>query len=147
MPSRTYRILAVNDILDNLVLLQTLLELEGYVVDVATSGKLALSKIAATVPDLVLLDVRMPDTNGFEVIQHIRQNQQFPAMPILLVTADNEVSAVEGIEIGANDFIRKPIDPDDLLVRIRTFLQLEHQFSSEASNTSTSTQTAISNQI
>ena len=80
------RILVVDDVADNSFLLQTFLELEGYQVEVADSGYLALEKIETAPPDLVLLDVMMPGMNGYEVVKHIRENQQLPFIPILLVT-------------------------------------------------------------
>ena len=123
LPSQNPRILVVDDLADNLFLLQTVLETEGYDVDTADNGSLALAKIEAEPPDLVLLDVMMPGMNGFEVTRRIRQNSKLPFIPILLITAYEEASVIEGLEIGANDFIRKPIDFDELLARIKPFLQ------------------------
>jgi len=119
--SQVYRILVVDDLVDNLFLMQTLLETEGYVVDVANNGSLALNKIEASPPDLVLLDVMMPEINGYEVTRRIRQNDTLPFIPILLITAHEEPRVIEGLEIGANDFIRKPIDFEELLARIKEF--------------------------
>jgi CheY-like chemotaxis protein len=116
--SQSYRILAVDDVDDNLLLLQTLLESEGYTVDVANSGRMALEKIQTTPPDLVLLDVMMPDMNGYEVTQHIRENQRCGDLPILLISAHDEVRLEQGVAAGANDFIRKPLDFNRLLSRI-----------------------------
>ena len=73
----------------------------------------------------VLLDVMMPGMNGYEVTQRIRNNDKFPFFPILLVTAYEDASAIEGLNIGADDFIRKPIDFDELLAKIKAFLRLE----------------------
>ena len=123
LPSVSPRILVVDDLADNLFLLQTVLETEGYDVDTADNGSLALAKIEAEPPDLVLLDVMMPGMNGFEVTRRIRQNSKLPFIPILLITAYEEASVIEGLEIGANDFIRMPIDFDELLARIKPFLQ------------------------
>ena len=125
MSMQVYRLLAVDDVPDNLFLLQTILEMEGFTVDVATSGSTALNKIKAAPPDLILLDVMMPDMNGYEVTQQIRQDESLPSIPILLITAHDEASALRGIALGANDFIHKPIDFDELLTRIRTYLHLE----------------------
>lgn len=137
-PAQAYRLLAVDDMPDNLFLLQTILESEGFAVDVATSGSAALSKIKASPPDLILLDVMMPGMTGYEVTQRIRQDESLPAMPILLITAHDETIALKGLELGASDFISKPIDFDQLLTRIRAYLQLEHtaevEPSLEASN-------------
>ncbi len=114
------RILVVDDFPDNLFLLQSALEAEGYEVDTANNGRIAIAKIEASPPDLLLLDVMMPGMNGYEVTRNIRENHQLPFIPIILVTACEEASAAEGLEAGANDFIRKPINFDRLLARITT---------------------------
>jgi CheY-like chemotaxis protein len=114
-------ILVVDDIPDNIFILQTILELEGYMVDTALSGRSALSKIQASPPDLILLDIMMPGMNGWEVIQHIRQNHNLPFIPILVVTAIDEINATQGLKAGADDCIRKPFDNDELLVRVKAF--------------------------
>jgi DNA-binding response OmpR family regulator len=113
----------VDDLTDNLFLLQMILEAEGYQVDTADSGSTALLKIENSPPDLILMDVMMPDMSGYEVTHQIRQNRNLPFMPILLVTAYDEADAIQGLALGANDFIRKPIEFDKLLSRIEAFLQ------------------------
>lgn len=120
-----HRILVVDDLEDNLFLVQTLLETEGYEVETADNGRSALAIIEAAPPDLVLLDVMMPGMNGYEVTRRIRQNQQLPFIPIMLITAYDQVDAIEGFTNGANDFIRKPIDFDELLTRVKSSLQLD----------------------
>jgi CheY-like chemotaxis protein len=121
--SQTDYILIVDDIADNTFLLQTLLEQEGYQVEVADDGYTALNKIESCPPDLVLLDVMMPGMNGFEVTRRIRQNTALPFIPILLVTGYSEPMPADGFDAGADGFIRKPIDFDELLRRIRSILQ------------------------
>jgi CheY-like chemotaxis protein len=121
--SQLCRILLVDDLADNLFLMQTLLETEGYDVDVANNGRLALTKIEASPPDLVLLDVMMPEINGYEVTRCIRQNDTLPFIPILLITAYDETGLIQGLDVGANDFIRKPINFDELLAKIRELCQ------------------------
>lgn len=116
-------ILVVDDLPDNYILLQTVLEAEGYQVEVANSGYAALESIASHPPDLVLLDVMMPGMNGFEVTRRIRQNSSTPFIPILLVTGYSEPTPADGFEVGADGFVRKPIDFDELLNRIRAILQ------------------------
>lgn len=113
----------VDDLEDNLFLLQTVLEAEGYKVDTANSGQSALLKVKAAPPDLILMDLMMPDMNGYEVTRQIRQDQELPFVPILLITAHEESNALRGLALGANDFIRKPIEFDTLLARIQAFLQ------------------------
>ncbi len=117
------RILVVDDLPDNYFLLQTVLESEGYVVEVADSGRAALESIASHPPDLILLDVMMPGMNGFEVTRRLRQNPSIPFIPIFLVTGYSEPAPADGFGVGADGFIRKPIDFDDLLNKIRTILQ------------------------
>ena len=114
-------ILVVDDLVDNILFLQMALEFEGYEVETADSGSLALAKIAASPPSLVLLDIMMPGMSGYEVTQWIRQNQQLPFISILLVTAHEEINASEGLALGANDFIRKPIDLEELLAKVKVF--------------------------
>ena len=121
--SQTFRILIVDDIIDNLFLLQTVLEAEGYEVDTADNGRAALAKVEASPPDLILMDVMMPDMNGYEVTKEIRQNKNIPFVPILMVTAYADANDIQGLAMGANDFIRKPIEVDLLLARVSNFLK------------------------
>lgn len=120
------RILAVDDTPDNLILLQALLGAEGFDVDVAPDGESALKLIEQSPPDLILLDVMMPGIDGFEVTREIRNNRAIPYIPILLLTAFHEVSVAEGLDAGAEDFIRKPFDQDELMARVRSLLRLKH---------------------
>jgi two-component system, sensor histidine kinase and response regulator len=120
------RILAVDDTRDNLILVQTLLESEGYEIDLVSDGATALQKVAQSPPDLILLDVMMPGMDGYEVTRRIRSNPDLNYIPILLITAFHESSVVEGLDAGADDFIRKPFDTDELLARVRSLLRLKH---------------------
>lgn len=121
--SETHSILIVDDLPDNLLLLQTLLEVEGYQVEVADAGKSALEKIKSSPPDLLLLDVMMPELDGYELTEMIRQDDDIPYFPILLVTAHSDASKQQGMELGANDFIYKPIvDFDGLLSKVEDLL-------------------------
>lgn len=121
--SQNYRILVVDDNADILLLLETLLTGEGYAVDVASNGTSALAKIVTSPPDLVLLDVMMPGMNGYEVTQQIRQHPLLAGIPIILLTAYPEVDMVEGLDIGGDIFLRKPLDEAVLLARIRALLR------------------------
>ncbi|HEY9878786.1 MAG TPA: response regulator [Leptolyngbyaceae cyanobacterium] len=118
-------LLVVDDLPDNLALLQFMLEAEGYQVETAENGKLALSKVWDAPPALIMLDVMMPDLNGCEVARQIRKNPALPSMPILLVTAHKDINLTEAIEAGANDLIHKPLDIDEVLGKVKTFLHRE----------------------
>lgn len=120
------RILAVDDTPDNLILVQTILESEGFEMDLVADGISALQQITESPPDLILLDVMMPGIDGYEVTRRIRSNTALPYIPILLITAFTESSVVEGLDAGADDFIRKPFDTDELLARVRSLLRLKH---------------------
>lgn len=122
--SERVEILAVDDTPDNLFLLELILgEVENYHLCCAQSGRDAIEAIKASPPDLVLLDVMMPDMDGYEVTRHIRQNPALPYIPILLVTAHPETSATEALTAGADGFIRKPFDIDSLLQRVDGLLK------------------------
>jgi two-component system, sensor histidine kinase and response regulator len=123
---KKYRILTVDDTEDNLILVKTLLESEGYNIDLAKDGEIALEKIAKLPPDLIILDVMMPGINGYEVTRRIRNNPELNYIPILLLTAFHESSVVEGLDAGADDFIRKPFETEELLARVRSLLRLKH---------------------
>jgi two-component system, sensor histidine kinase and response regulator len=124
--SKIDRILAVDDTQDNLILVQTILESEGYEIDLASDGIKALQQIEQSPPDLILLDVMMPVIDGYEVTRRIRNNRAISYIPILLITAFHESSVVQGLDAGADDFIRKPFDTDELLARVRSLLRLKH---------------------
>ncbi|NEQ26440.1 MAG: response regulator, partial [Microcoleus sp. SIO2G3] len=110
-----YQILIVDDIPDNVFLLQMLLEAECYEVETAPDGSTALKKVKECQPNLILLDVMMPDLSGFEVTRRIRQDQAVSDIPIVLITAHDEASLDEGLQAGANEFIRKPVECDRLI--------------------------------
>ncbi|KAM3098099.1 sensor histidine kinase [Phormidesmis sp. 146-35] len=120
------RILVVDDTPDNCLLIQAILQDEGYQVELSDSGKDALDKINQSPPDLVLLDVMMPGMDGYEVTRRIRDNSALPFMPILLTTAYDQPSVAQGLDLGADDFIRKPVHFDELLARVRALLRLKH---------------------
>ena len=124
--SKTDHILIVDDTPDNCFLIESILAGEGYKITVAESGVLAMAEIAKSPPDLVLLDIMMPEMDGYEVTRRLRANNDLPFMPILLITAFDHPSVVKGLDLGADDFIRKPFDVDELLARVRSLLRLKH---------------------
>ena len=120
------RILIVDDVPDNLFLVRTILEEEGYEIITSSNGHYALKIIETEPPDLVLLDVMMPIMDGYEVTRRIRAMKDLPFIPILLITAYDRANAVKGLDLGADEFIRKPIEADELLARVRSLLRLKH---------------------
>jgi CheY-like chemotaxis protein len=114
-------ILVVDDIPDNCFLLQAFLEAEGYSVDTAESGSEAIAKIELNLPSLVLLDVMMPGMNGFEVAESIRENLHLLSLPILFVTGMDALKTSEIEQANVNGIIRKPIDLEQLLEKVKSF--------------------------
>jgi two-component system cell cycle response regulator len=105
------RILVVDDNLQNLRMLADWLASESYVVSTAVDGFEALEKIAAERPDIVLLDVVMPELNGFEACRRIKADPAIAHTPVIMVTALSDVDdLVRGFEAGADDFITKPVN-------------------------------------
>jgi CheY-like chemotaxis protein len=106
-------------------LMQALLESEGYQVEIADSGRAALAHINQSPPNLVLLDIMMPEMNGFEVTQQIRQNHDLSALPIFLVTGHDQIqlSTLEAVEV--NGLIRKPIDFEEVLIKVKSVLPVQ----------------------
>ena len=119
------RILAVDDNPRNVKLLVELLKVHNYEVIGAESGEAALKLIAERAPDLVLLDVMMPGMSGYEVCQAIRANPQTAVLPVVLVTALDAQERVKGLEVGADDFLTKPVNQHELLARVRSLLRIK----------------------
>jgi CheY-like chemotaxis protein len=119
------RILLVDDQPQNLRLLQGLLAPYGYTVDAVTSGKEALRVSASDPPDLVLLDVVMPEMSGYDVCRAIRAAAATSFVPIVMMTASPDEDKVAAIDAGADDFVFKPFDKQELLARIRSLLRIK----------------------
>jgi signal transduction histidine kinase len=124
--SKSDKILVVDDSPDNVFLIKTILEEEGYTVSTAENGASALAQLETSTCDLVLLDLMMPGIDGYEVTKRVRQNTALPFIPILLITAHDSPNVAQGLDLGADDFIRKPVTVDELLARVRSLLRLKH---------------------
>lgn len=115
-----YKILIVDDVMSNVLLLKVLLTNEKFAIATASNGRQALEEqVEKENPDLVLLDVMMPDMSGFEVAQHLKSNPNTADIPIIFLTALNSTAdIVKGFQVGANDFISKPFNKEELIIRV-----------------------------
>lgn len=118
-------ILVVDDTPANLRLLNDLLTKQGYIVRPAPDGRLAISSAKASVPDLVLLDIRMPEMSGYEVCQHLKADELTCEVPIIFISALHDVvDKVKAFELGGVDYITKPFHPEEVLARVKTHLTI-----------------------
>lgn len=114
-----YKILIVDDVMSNVLLLKVLLTNEKFAIATASNGRQALEQVEKENPDLVLLDVMMPDMSGFEVAQHLKSNPNTADIPIIFLTVLNSTAdIVKGFQVGANDFISKPFNKEELIIRV-----------------------------
>ena len=126
-PQFKSRILVVDDISKNLQVVGTILRNEGYHVMPATSGLQALERVSAQPPDLILLDLMMPEMDGLEVCSRLKAEPLTRQIPVIFLTASNEMEhLMKGFEAGAVDYITKPFNAPELLARVRTHLELKH---------------------
>ena len=124
---RKSTVLVVDDNLQNLELITAYLEdIDCHILS-AEGGYQALDIIRQTPPDLVLLDVMMPQISGFEVCKQIKNNPATADIPVIMVTALSEIGDIErAIDSGTDDFLSKPVNKWELLTRVRTMLKLKH---------------------
>lgn len=119
-------ILIIDDVIDNLHLLSNMLREAGYKVRCANSGALALQAVLVNTPDLILLDIQMPEIDGFEVCQQLKQDSRTKDIPVIFLSAsDNVDSKVKGFEIGGVDYITKPFHIKEVLVRVKNQLLIQ----------------------
>lgn len=118
------RILVIDDFPDNVFLLQDRLEREGYEVIKAYNGEMGIQKAIDEKPDLILLDVMMPDISGFDVCKKLSTTEETNLIPIILLTALTEVEDIKtGLQAGAFDYIKKPFNKTELIARISSALR------------------------
>ncbi len=118
-------ILMVDDVATNLKCAGEVLK-ERYELSMAKSGKVALKMMKEKRPDLVLLDINMPEMDGFETMERIKDDSELADIPVVFLTASTDKeSEIKAFEMGAMDFIRKPFDPAIMLTRIERILRIE----------------------
>lgn len=121
----TERILVVDDTVANLQLLADILTAEGYAVHPATDGETALRFVETVVPDLILLDIRMPGMAGFEVCRRLKADERTSAVPIIFISMLDDVQdKVKAFQAGGVDYVTKPFQAEEVLARVKTHLKL-----------------------
>jgi putative two-component system response regulator len=125
MKQKNYEILLVDDRKENLELLGSFLADKGYKVRSALNGKMALMTIYAKMPDLVLLDIEMPGMDGYEVCQELKKDEKTKNLPIIFVSAHNDVEAkINAFKMGGVDYITKPFANEEVVARVKMHLAL-----------------------
>lgn len=121
-----YKVLAVDDDFQNLLLLKQILKNQSYIISEASSGMEALARVKSDMPDLILLDILMPGIDGIEVCKLLKNDPETRHIPIVFITALRDVQEmVKGFEAGAVDYITKPFNRQELTVRVKTHLELK----------------------
>jgi two-component system alkaline phosphatase synthesis response regulator PhoP len=124
MSDTRQKVLIVDDEMDALLSLKIALEAEGYNVSEAKDGYEAIEKVYSEIPDVILLDLMIPEMDGFEVCKHLKLDPMYSHIPIIMLTARGQVTdKVEGIELGADDYVTKPFNLKELKARIKMVLR------------------------
>lgn len=119
------RILVVDDTQENIQVLGAVLKQQGFLINVAMNGRQAIEKARQVRPDLILLDITMPDMNGFEVCQTLKEDDQMRDIPIIFLSALTDPSNIShGFDVGGVDYVVKPFNATELLQRVRTHLRM-----------------------
>ena len=126
-PQKKNNILIVDDTPENLTVLLQMLKEQGYRVRPALSGKIALKAVQADPPDLILLDILMPEMDGYEVCSVLKSNEYTSHIPIIFISALTEMKdIVKAFQAGGVDYITKPFQMEEVLARVRTHLELQN---------------------
>lgn len=119
------KILVVDDSFNNLKFISNYLADMGFQVFTGSTGAQAMKMVEAKTPDLVLLDINLPDTDGFSICQKLRGNQNFAALPVIFLTASNDPDSINrAFDVGGTDYITKPINLNELRIRVDTHMKL-----------------------
>lgn len=122
---KTFNILIVDDTAANLQILSSILRAQGYKVRPVPSGKLALKAVEKQIPDLILLDIMMPDINGFELCRELKRNPVFSEIPVIFISALTQVDEkVEAFNAGGVDYVTKPFNLEEVQARVATHLKI-----------------------
>ncbi|MBN2210612.1 MAG: response regulator [Sedimentisphaerales bacterium] len=126
-PTETSTILVVDDNTQNAELMQAYLESLDVEVRIAVDGVDAMEQIKVSPPDIILLDIMMPRMSGFEVCRRVKNDPATRDIPVVIVTALNELADIErGVDCGADDFLSKPINKLELITRVKSLLRVRH---------------------
>ena len=121
------RILIIDDVNDNIQIVASILNKDGYKLNYATSGEKALKYAENNKFDLILLDIMMPEMNGFDVCRELKKNAATSEIPVIFLTAKDDIDSIStAFEIGGVDYITKPFNKTELLARVKTHLNLKN---------------------
>lgn len=132
---KKYTILVVDDTPKNLQILGKILNSEGYLIAAATEGEKSIGIAEKILPDLILLDIRMPGMDGFEVLKKLKSSSVTQEIPVIFLTASSErEDIVSGFGLGASDYITKPFKPEELIARIKMHIMLNEAVHEKINN-------------
>lgn len=119
-------ILVVDDIEENIEIVRVRLEAQGYEIATASNGREAIEKVESLQPDLILLDIMMPEMDGIAVTKRLKSDEAYRAIPIILLTAKSSVKdVIAGLDAGGDDYLTKPFEPATLVARVRSLLRIK----------------------